>query len=242
MSSAASAAVTLRHARSRGEQFDARFYEKSVHHFPIAEAAAVFADRTDWPAPEDYVLAFRGRAAPVRFEGVAPRKRRRRAKPPVDPESMYDASIVRGVVPTRARCWHDYLNALVWATFPRAKEALHARQYAMMRAWATPGATELPNARTREQDAVALVDEGGIVVFRTTDKGQAELAVPFGHALFEGLVYETPSMIARAIPVAVAELPSSRSIAIALADEALAKLLREPQPLLPEMLPRHALR
>ena len=163
-------------------------------------------------------------------------KRRRREKPPVDPESMYDASIVRGVVPTRARCWHDYLNALVWVTFPRAKAALHARQYAMIRAWATPGAPSLPNARTREQDAVALIDEGGVVVLSAAGR---EVAIPFGHALFEGLVYETPSMIARAVPIAVESIPDDIGARIALADEALARRLAEP--LLPEMLPRYSL-
>jgi hypothetical protein len=228
--------MTLRAERSRGERFDARFFEKSRHHFPIAPAAAVFADRADWPAPEEYALAFRDRPAPVRFELVVPRKRRRREKSVVDPESMYDANIVRGVVPTRARCWHDYLNALVWATFPRAKQALHARQYRMMREWATPGAAALPNARTREQDAVALVDEGGIVLLKS---GNGVVAVPFGHALFEGLVYATPSMIARGIPVEVDAAPPTDEAAVALADAALAKLLAEP--LVPEMLPRHAL-
>lgn len=226
----------LRVVRSRGERFDGRFFEKSGHHFPIAPAAAVFADRADWPAPEEYGLAARGAALPVRFETVVPRKRRRREKPPVDPESMYDASIVRGVVPTRARCWHDYLNALVWVTFPRAKAALHARQYAMIRAWATPGAPSLPNARTREQDAVALIDEGGVVVLSAAGR---EVAIPFGHALFEGLVYETPSMIARAVPIAVDSIPDDIGARIALADEALARRLAEP--LLPETLPRYSL-
>lgn len=227
------AAETLRAARTRGEQFDGRFFEASPHHEPIAPAAAVFADRADWPAPEEYVLAFGGRSPTVRFETMIPRKRRAREKPPVDVESMYDARIVRGVVPTRARCWHDYLNALVWATFPEAKRALHEKQYAMMRAWATPGAANLPNARTREQDAVALIDEGGVLLLRGSD---GERAVAFGHALFEGLVYRTPSMIARGVPLAV----DGSVFDLELVDRALALLLRSAS-LTPEMLPRHPL-
>ncbi len=230
--------VTLRSVRSRGERFDGRFHERSPHHWPIAAAAAVFAGDVDWPAPEDYVRAFRGAPAPVRFVTSEPVKRRRRERPLVDPDSMYDANIVRGVVPTRARCWHDFLNALVWATFPRAKQALHARQYAMIRAWATPGARTLPNARTREQDAVALVDEGGIVLLRAPDGSAA--AVPFGHALFEGLVYGTPSMVARAIPIAVDAVPAEKDALVAVADAALARLL-ESTTLTPEALPRHPL-
>jgi hypothetical protein len=229
--------MTLRAVRSKGEAFDGRFFEKSPLHWPIAAAAAVFADAGDWPAPEEYDRAFRGRAGPVRFARSEPVKRRRRERPPVDPESMYDANIVRGVVPTRARCWHDFLNALVWATFPAAKRALHARQYAMIRAWATPGARTLPNARTREQDAVALVDEGGILLLTAPER---TVAVPFGHALFEGLVYRTPSMIARGVPLAVDALPTEREALLELADRALARLL-ESTTLAPEMLPRHPL-
>ena len=80
--------------------------------------------------------------------------------------------------------WHDFMNALVWATFPRAKAALHRQQHALYQAWATPGATRLPNARTREQDGLALVDEGGVVILASN---AGDLVVPFGHALFEGI-------------------------------------------------------
>ena len=41
----------------------------------------------------------------------------------------------------------------------------------------------LPGARTKEQDAVAMLDEGGVVVLRA---GDAPSAVIFGHAICEG--------------------------------------------------------
>jgi hypothetical protein len=102
----------------------------------------------------------------------------------------------RRIVPTRARMWHDYLNALVWATFPQAKLAFHRRQHAAIERWIPQGATQLPNARTRELDALALIDEGGVLVL---DEGDRQTPMIFGHALFEGLVLGQPAMIARAV-------------------------------------------
>ncbi len=212
----------LRKVRALGERFDPRFFERDPRFWPIAHVARRFADRDDWPAPEEHA------ADGVRF--VTARKPRRQRRQGTDVEDMYDAHIVRGAVPTRARCWHDYLNALVWASFPKSKAALHARQHAVVRAWIPPGATALPNARTREHDALALIDEGGVIVL---SDGRTELAVPFGHALFEGLVHGVPAMIARAIPFSVVSLPEAP---IGVADALLAERLRAP--IVPEDLPR----
>lgn len=202
--------VTLRHERAKGETFDPRFFEKDDRFWPIVDAARRFADRTDWPDPEEHV------ADGVRF--VTAKKQKT-----LNPDEMYDGQIVRGIVPTRPRCWHDFLNALVWATFPKAKMALHKRQHDLVRAWIPPGATVLPNARTREHDAVALIDEGGMLVL-------GDFPIPFGHALFEGLVHRVPAMIARTVPFQTDE----RSIEAA--DRLLADFIRTP--IVPEQLPR----
>jgi hypothetical protein len=78
---------------------------------------------------------------------------------------LYDGRIAIGRrVPTRANCWHDFLNALVWGTFPRSKQALHSRQHRAIAARIEPGARVLPPTRTRELDALALLDEGGVIV------------------------------------------------------------------------------
>jgi hypothetical protein len=129
---------------------------------------------------------------------------------------MYDALItLEQRVPTRPRSWHDLMNALVWGTFPRAKRALHARQYRAMAESVAPGARTLPRARTREQDALALVDEGGVVLLAQNSRAldaphheqRAHLrqmissgvvcAVIFGHAIYESLVLEVaPARVA----------------------------------------------
>src|SRR5262249_3967183 len=155
------ARTKLRSVRSEFAAFDGRFFEKHRECWPIAKAAGTFADRTAWPEVEEYDALFAGwdpsASPPVRF--VSAPVKRRRPPGPVDRAELYDAMIaVRGVVPTRAGMWHDYLNALVWASFPRAKLALHRRQHAAIERWLPPGATQLPNARTPELDTLALLD------------------------------------------------------------------------------------
>ncbi len=204
----------------------------------------MFADCTDWPDVERYNDLLPPSLS-ARFVLQMPVVRRRNEQLIRRPEDLYDACIGRGEIPTRARSWHDYLNALVWATFPRAKSALHARQHTVIERWLRDeGAvredgtiTTLPNARTREHDALALVDEGGIVVLDTGDRQEP---IVFGHALFEGLVMGTPSMISRGVEVRrTSELTPDRETWVAIADAELAERLSAP--LLPEQLPRYSL-
>jgi hypothetical protein len=226
----------LRHVRHERSEFDSRFYQRHDEFWPIARAASTFADRGSWPEVDEYTRAFEGEG-PVRFAIVPARKRRargtERTKTAIARDELYDAVIVRrATVPTRPAMWHDYLNALVWATFPRAKRALHRRQHAAIERWLPTGATELPNARTRELDALALIDEGGVLVL-------GSLSILFGHALFEGLVFGQPAMIARAVPLSSEPPPADRAAALRLADGLLAAMIADDSRLLsPDELPR----
>jgi hypothetical protein len=179
----------------------------------------------DFP-PVDALARVFDQEAPVRFVASAPRARSRGARARggadanpeprrVDPSTMYDGRIaIDRCVPTRAHCWHDLANALVWGTFPRAKLALHERQHQAIAARVAGGARVLPPTRTRELDALALLDEGGVVVSaddpETTSAslrrpgalrewlgaGRAE-AVVFGHAIVESLALGvTPAVVA----------------------------------------------
>jgi len=61
-----------------------------------------------------------------------------------------------GQVPTRARNWHDFFNALAWLSFPRSKAALNALHVA-----------EIPREGGRRgplRDLLTLLDEGGVLV------------------------------------------------------------------------------
>jgi len=201
--------------------FDGRFFEGHALFWPLAPAASSFSGERDWPAVETYERAFLGATTtPVRFEAAPPLPRGRRRTTAIDPGRLYDARITRErCVPTRPRSWHDFLNALVWATFPRAKLALHQRQHRALAERIPAGARTLPATRSREHDTLALIDEGGVVVL---DDGRAREMVLFGHALYEGLVLGRGAMTACAIRAPVTSLPTDPRARVALADEALA--------------------
>lgn len=140
---------------------------------------------------------------------------------------LYDVSIRdRGLVPTRERSWHDLMNALVFAAYPKAKRTihtLHARE--LDRHFARHGG--LPNARSRVQDVLALFDEGGVVlacesgrldrgnlaldrgdtasVARLVTSGDARLLV-FGHATLEHHVLGVPLPRAASVAVEVSDI------------------------------------
>jgi hypothetical protein len=159
----------------------------------------------------------------VRFELQPPRRRRRG---PLEPDALYDARITRdGVVPSRGSNWHDFLNAIVWATFPRAKRALHARQHRAISKRIEPGASRLPPARTRELDALAILDEGGVLSL-IDDAGAVVQTITFGHAMYEAFVCDGLTLSSPRCAL-LHGAPSSASLQERLvwADEALKTLL-----------------
>jgi len=227
--------------------FDPRFYEKHPLFWPIAQAASAFRDEPDWPAVESYVRVFgepgeTARPPPVVFELQAPKKARRKRREArgdvtIDVRKLYDGQIsLTKRVPTRSRSWHDFMNALVWGAFPAAKAALHARQYAAISARVSAEATRLPNARTRELDALALIDEGGVIA---PHGGQPFI---FGHALYEGLALEGRAMIARVLVLPAHTSTNNSGGGNMTLDEAIAAAISDMgTPLVPERLPRIAL-
>jgi hypothetical protein len=222
--------------------FDPAFVDRSPLLWPLRPAAGRLGGLTDFPPPEALDGLFEGEP-PVRFVPATPRSRGRRRET-IDVGAMYDARITRERrVPTRPRSWHDLLNALVWATFPRAKLALHARQHRAIAERIAPGARRLPATRTREQDALALIDEGGVVVL-AGDPGAAQVAlrretgalgemiaarradaVIFGHAIHESLVLGVAPAAVAAVVVARDGAPgdlvleADAALAAALGDE-----------------------
>lgn len=222
----------------RAVLWDPELAVRSRLFWPLAEAIGVLAkaatsgaaegEGATFPQPETIDAALGSRAG-IRFERQRPVSRRRRQ--PRDPSSMYDARIAReGCVPTRPGSWHDLMNALVWATFPAAKRALHERQHELV-VPASPGESA---RRPRELDALALLDEGGLVVMgrgslaaageealgQAIASGEATAFV-FGHAIYEGLVLGRPSPLASVVCVEGGE-PS-----VATADRALAAIVSD---------------
>ena len=162
---------------------------------------------------------------------------RKKRKVAIDPASLYDVRIAQhGELPTRADDWHDFFNVLAFAAWPRSKWALHTRQSRLLRGRIAADARRLPGARTREQDALTLLDEGGVivaceanayaalrpciaardpdfaaVVARSVAKGETQL-VPFGHALFEHLAAGLPCPLAIAQLVPISRAPTEHEI------------------------------
>jgi hypothetical protein len=194
--------------------WDARFFDRSPWFWPLRPAAEAFCAYEDWPRFDDlnalYARATQGQALPqLRFRPNV-RKQDKRAAGRVVLSALYDARITLShEVPTRERDWHDLFNALCFSTFAHSKLALHARQFRALRERVPEQAARLPPARTPEQDALTLFDEGGVVVaveptlalqLAVASPEQRAAAcseliaehkarvVPFGHALFEHLV------------------------------------------------------
>jgi hypothetical protein len=221
----------------------------------LAAAAERFAQLADWPTRGALDAMYRELTADV--PGVEPlrfadnvRKQDKRRDGQIRLDGLYDGRIaVHGEVPTREGDWHDFFNALCFATFPRAKRALHLRQYSALRGRVPATATRLPPARTREQDALTLFDEGGALIaaeqpaYRQLSStageerqarlralcGQAQARiVPFGHALFEHLVEGLRCPGGFTQIVAVDRLTCSDHVLVSQVDAALGVLLADP--------------
>jgi hypothetical protein len=194
--------------------WEPRFADKSPWYWPIAPLAGRFASFEDWPTARDFEAlhaeaAHAAQTPALRFAANVRKQDKRSEAGFIVLEALYDSRItLAGEVPTRERDWHDFFNMLCFATFPRSKRALHARHCRILYERVAKTDTRLPNARTPEQDALTLFDEGGVIVVATPrlaqrlstlgDDLEAELiaqedaehvcVVPFGHALFEHLV------------------------------------------------------
>ncbi len=205
-------------------RFDRGFIERDALFWPLRPALEALGTLDDFPPVETLDRVFCG-DPPVRFVAAAPRKRRSHAPDAsagIDARKLYDGRVtVDGEVPTRPQSWHDFMNALVWGTFPRAKLALHARQHRAIARRVPPGARTLPATRSRELDALALLDEGGVVVLardreelrvRLRTEGPGVLrsrmasgdadALVFGHAIYESLALGVSPAVVAAIVLA----------------------------------------
>jgi Protein of unknown function (DUF3025) len=247
-----SGATTLESAGvpKSGQAWDAGFLERSALLGPLRELARPLLAGASWPTLEAY-SAFaeaerRTRAPELAEVRFAPPVRRQRSSP-IELGQLYDGRIALfGEVPCVGSSYHDFLNVLAWAAFPRAKRALHARQYRALTAWLPAAAARLPNRRTREQDALALFDEGGSVLVVTPELGarlaQSETPRPlseerearivlFGHAIMEHVCFEsTPVSSAGLLLHAEAPLPDGLEL-LEWVDRAIAARLSDPREL-----------
>jgi hypothetical protein len=193
----------------------------------LLDLARPLLEGEGWPTLEAYSAfveeqrAARAAELPgVRFAPPIARPRRARVRAPLDPRQLYDGRIaLEREVPCVTSSYHDLLNVLAWAAFPRAKHALHARQFRALAARLSPDTVQLPNRRTREQDALALFDEGGSVLvttpalarrLRAGGQGGLRLSgdaaariILFGHALMEHVSFAGSRVRSAALLVSI---------------------------------------
>lgn len=167
----------------------------------------------------------------------------------------YEAAIARGRIPTRDRSWHDTFNVLAFINFPLAKAALHRRCLALQRARAGKP------PRSREEDALTLIDEGSLLfagsasaiaaleLARETKlvaeidrviRAQGILAFVFGHALLEHLVFERRPIGAGVLTITIDEAVDRTHVNRTHVDRALAERITAggfPRPQLSPTLP-----
>jgi len=179
---------------SARDEWSASVVERHPAFATLARAFAPFREHRDWPTIDEWnahvpatLTSVAG--APIKF---IPQPAKKKGALPYD-----ERIFTRGEVPSRPHNWHDFFNMLVWLTFPRTKRAINSRQRALLR----PGAP----ARTPEQDALAMLDEGGAVVVTSDSiedvvhrgdadalgehvrRGSARVVI-LGHAIYEHLV------------------------------------------------------
>lgn len=184
-------------------------------------------------------------ASPLEFV-PAVKKSRRAKRTQLVLDELYDGSIhLRGQVPCLHHSYHDLFNALAFSAYVRSKRALHARQFNALKAWAGD-APKLPGRRTREQDALTIFDEGGVVVllepgmmrtWRTSDQPlslsahqpkSGALPLLFGHALVEHLFDGHTQIRASALVIELAEPLSTIPDILDAADVELAARINDP--------------
>ncbi|MBA2690574.1 MAG: DUF3025 domain-containing protein [Burkholderiales bacterium] len=137
--------------------WDPRFFVGSPLFLPLAASSGHFSSAA-WPTRDELnqVVAHQalvsGGNRPLHL--VPPHQPSRSAPHPGFEAKLFDS----GALQFRPNNWHDFLNTLVWLTFPKAKAALNRRHYA-----AQP-AQRQSRKRGAERDALTLFDESGIVV------------------------------------------------------------------------------
>lgn len=117
-----------------------------------------------WPGHARYQALLDGLPRPILSGGGQPLRVVEQAqRQPGDWRAGYEPRIyLRGELQTRPESWHDFFNLLTWISFPQAKAALNARQYALLAARAQ--GAEHSGQRGPGQDALTQFDESGVVV------------------------------------------------------------------------------
>lgn len=193
---------------------------------PLRHSAQLLAHRLDWPDLDDYQRIIDAATSPIlSASGALLKVVPQLAKSNLFEDKYEPRIYLHGALQARSQDWHDLFNVLVWATFPKTKAALNQRHYqAALRRAANPLRT---GNRSRIEDALTLLDEGGVIV-ATSNPQLFELlqyrqwkelfwhrralvlasmnAFLFGHALYEKALEPYIGVSGKAICILVDEV------------------------------------
>jgi hypothetical protein len=203
-----------------------------------------------WPALADYQSLLDGLPQPVMTASGKPlRVVAQAGERSADWRQGYEPRIyLQGELQTRLESWHDAFNLLTWATFPLAKAALNARQYALLEARAAVGVPAGP--RSPNQDTLTQFDESGVIML-CSDPALSKLMLDFrwkplfwenrsgvranmrcflfGHGLMERALTPYRGLTGKAVilPVAQDLLAQPLALQLAEADQMLAQRIAD---------------
>ena len=210
---------------------------------PLAEHAA-------WPSHADYQSLLQQRPQSIQSaNGKVLRVVAQSSEKTSDWQQAYEARLyLHGELQTRLESWHDCFNLLTWATFPAAKAALNAAQFALLAAQAE--APSAPGRRSPKQDALTQLDESGVLILCAEPalsqlllafqwkplfwEKRAQVTVQmrcflFGHGLMERALMPYPGLTGKGVVLSVAAelLQQPLALQLAEADRRLAQVLKD---------------
>ncbi len=207
------------------DDWDAAFLKRSPMFEPLSLYAQRFEHRLDWPDLDDYqTIIDAAKNSLLTANGAALKVVPQAPKSNVFNERYEPRIYLRGELQARSRDWHDLFNVLVWVTFPHSKAALNQRHYqAALPRSTNPHRTQ---NRSRIEDTLTLLDEGGVIVASSDEKffqmlrdrqwkdlfwhHRAEVLAKmnvflFGHALYQKALEPYVGVSGKAICVLVEE-------------------------------------
>lgn len=197
----------------RTAEWDAHFFDRSLAFEPFLPLSGQIRVFTNWPAFQDLnnlkQLACEGVATcsgmPVQFVSQISEGKNSGYSGNAVPRHYENRIYLTGEVPTRQENWHDFFNALVWLTFPKAKAALNQIHFQSLH----NNVRNEAEKRGPLRDAATLFDESGVIVLSSRSEWITLLqqhkwkavfwrhraSIPasmrfilFGHALYEKML------------------------------------------------------
>ena len=153
-------------SRSRHDQWDAHFLNRSLMFEPLYRAAHTLNQFEHWPTLDQLNQLIATHYPSIHTHNSHLLRLVAQSESIEYFEQQYEPrTYLCGELQTREQNWHDLFNALVWMTFPYTKATLNALHYHDLK---TYSAHHHPT-RGQLRDAITLLDESGVLVTSSDD-------------------------------------------------------------------------